>query len=321
LVSQSVALLVLKRWRSLRNHLLSLGVVGLAALLIWPLMVSTAKSVSADLGRASLAQNLFLAAWNFWGYTFHAQIVSSSLLKAAIVGVLATCLGVIVIRNRRAITSLNWVIWLITFVLFTSYVLVFTLSGAQLATRYLSALFVPQSLSIFAGVGLLKTIPRARTLLLMTLLVTCFNIASLFALFSPLAKSGDYVRIATFLSAQERPRQPIVVFNAEAAEALAHYYRGANQIIPLPKPLDFKTYDLLDFVIPNQQAIATAISQVAGQPEEIWLVQVEPCRFAGVDFNCEALQSFVSQNYTVKLSQAFYGAKVERLQRLASSGK
>jgi hypothetical protein len=143
----------------------------------------------------------------------------------------------------------------------------------------------------------------------------------LFALFSPLAKSGDYVRIATFLSAQERPQQPIIVFNAEAAEALAHYYRGANQIIPLPKPLDFKTYDLQDFVISSQQEIATAISQVAGQPEEIWLVQVEPCRFAGVDFNCEALQSFVSQNYTVKLSQAFYGAKVERLQRLASSGK
>ncbi len=89
------------------------------------------------------------------------------------------------------------------------------------------------SLVHFGALGLISLLPRTRRRLLLSvslLLLLCMNTRSLWQVYAPMAKPGDYARVGEYLQQVVAPQEPVVVFNGEVAMALAHYYPGDPEI-------------------------------------------------------------------------------------------
>jgi hypothetical protein len=177
--------------------------------------------------------------------------------------------------------------------------------------RHTTVLFVPALLAVFAAVAL----PRSGKVLaafLATLLI--YNVSAAYERNRVLAKDGDFRRVASWLESHEKRDQPILVFVAEAAMPLGHHYRGRNRIVPLPAPIDFKSYGMLQHALEDEAQLDALIHE-AGDPERMWLVQYDLCSFLDVDFNCELLEKYVDEHYSREREQGFFRTRVVLLKR------
>ena len=144
--------------------------------------------------------------------------------------------------------------------------------------------------------------------------------ASLCDIYAPAAKTGDYKKVASQIMASEAPGQPILVFTADAALPLAYYYTGPNLLVPLPQEEDCQTFDLQRYVLKDERDVVKALSRVPGDYEFVWLVTTTApgkCSYLDVDFNCQILEAFVTNRYSIELDKRFYGSRVRFLHRLA----
>lgn len=178
--------------------------------------------------------------------------------------------------------------------------------------RHTTALFLPALLSL---VALLASFGRRKLLPAWTLLSLVFYTASLVNAYAPLAKPGDWQRVAAHIRAHEQPGQPVLVFRASAALPLAHYYRGPNPLVPLPRPADLRTYDLRAEIISDETDITAALARTPGDHTSLWLVTQTPCEYLGVNYNCAALESFIDKNYTTDSAHHFLNTDVRLLKK------
>lgn len=131
-----------------------------------------------------------------------------------------------------------------------------------------------------------------------------------------MTKHGDPYRVAQYLMAAEKPNQPILVFNAEAALPLAYYYSGKNLLIPLPKAEDFKAYDLREFVLNSETEIWDNLDKIPGNKEYVWLVENGVCKYGNYEYNCPLLENFVNKYFSVENNQEFaYSSRARLLHR------
>jgi hypothetical protein len=135
----------------------------------------------------------------------------------------------------------------------------------------------------------------------------------------PLAKSGDYFRVSSFIEKNEKPGQPILAFSAQAAMVLAYYYHGVNTIIPIPQKIDYKEYDINKFVIRNEEEIINAISKSSSGFDGIWYLKSAGFSYLDVDFNLQVIQEFIDKNYNVEIDRKFYDAELKLLKPKAKN--
>ena len=210
-------------------------------------------------------------------------------------------------KTRCFVTVDNIAAWTITFVVFILFVALFKTVGPEfLGPQHTAIFFVPTILSEFI---IIKDIPKKNTLIIWTVITIFFYSTNLYIIYKPMAKLGDWERVASYIMATEKPSQAILAFDQEVAMTLAYYYSGPNAIVPLPKEQDFRTYDLSDFVLRDEQEILTALSNVPGNHEFLWLVNQTDCIYLDVDYNCWILEKFVSKYYSVELSKNFFPFK------------
>ncbi len=88
------------------------------------------------------------------------------------------------------------------------------------------------SLVYFSALGLISLLPRTRRRIFLSfslILLLCINARSLWQVYAPMAKQGDYARVGDYLQQVVAPQESVAVFNGEVAMALAHYYPNAAQ--------------------------------------------------------------------------------------------
>src|SRR5580704_14874814 len=141
--------------------------------------------------------------------------------------------------------------------------------------------------------------------------------ATLVQTYAPLAKPGDWVRATAYLRAHERPREPIVVFEAENALPLAHYYNGPNRVVAIPRGVDFRRYDVSGFVLHSTSEVEAAVPPAP----RVWLVTAGECSSANIRFGCDVLERFVATRYRVVSDVSFYGSRIRLLRRTLPAGK
>ena len=127
-----------------------------------------------------------------------------------------------------------------------------------------------------------------------------------------LTKRGDWARVAEFIEQNEKPNQPILVFQVYDAIALPQYYKGANRILPDEKFFGFFAEDKTGNPNNYRQQISFLISKIPSDSEEIWLLTNEKC---DVNKTCEPLEKFVEANYTIIEEKDFYKEKVRLLRK------
>jgi hypothetical protein len=181
--------------------------------------------------------------------------------------------------------------------------------GVHVLDRHAASLYLPITLCVFAAMSFLRP-PWQRTVTLVWFGVALVaSAAALVHTYAPLAKPGDWIRATAYLRAHERPGEPIVVFEAENALPLAHYYDGPNRIVAIPQGVDFHHYDVTQFVIHSP----ADVDRVMPRAPHLWLITAGECASANIVFGCDPLEGYVALHYRVESDASFFGSRIRLL--------
>ena len=183
--------------------------------------------------------------------------------------------------------------------------------------RHATVLFTPllfAAASVLADIFSKEKESITRAVLFASGLIVLLSFAySITNLYPGSTKRGDWARVGEFITQNERPGQPIVVFPVYEALSLPYYYRGGNRILPDHAYFD---HDHLDAEFGTNESkrgeAEFVISQIPADSTEVWLVVGEICTATAA---CEPLDNFVRANYTIELEQSFYLEKLYLLRK------
>jgi Dolichyl-phosphate-mannose-protein mannosyltransferase len=307
IAAQAVAVLVLQR-RAFGRFALCAAAAGLAfspMLVIVPSQVANFKSAFTPptLTRAVEVLGFILARYALPLPTAHARI--AYIAAAALVVAAAVC------ARKHFSADGNGAILVVTGLTFAFFAVVSYAAGVHVLDRHAASLYLPCVLSVFAVFTYLKEPLGTRAAVAWACVVLLASTATILLAYRPLAKPGDWIRATAYLRAHERPNEPIVVFQAENALPLGYYYRGPNRIVPIPRGVDFRRYDVTRFVLRD----ASDIEASWPSQRRLWLVEAGECASANVRFGCDVLEAFVAKRYRVESSASFYEARLRLLER------
>lgn len=332
-VATGCTLLILKRWQALRHYIIDIAIVGIA---FAPMLLLVQNQVSSH-STAVLTDSVFTAlkriAWIITRFIVHTEWTPLGKYGGKSVYIIFCVLMFLLFqlyKNRRLI-NINYIaLWIITLVpsgLIFGVILKVT-GSEQLTNRHAVVIFIPLMFSVLPLIKisvfpLVKQKHKSKIFLAWTLIILFFNLTYLFINYQPMHKLGDFNRVASYIMAHEKPNQPILTFPAYVAIPVSYYYSGKNTIVPLPKAEDFKEYDLRQYSLTNEKGILSALSQVPGEHQYIWLIRDGGdtfCSLFGFDLNCEVLNNFINKYYLVESYQEFYGTSVRLLRRRNTIG-
>jgi uncharacterized membrane protein len=316
LIANGAVLLFQRRWRMLSNYALQATCVGLTCVPLLNVILNRGSEVKAKPTLETLKASSLEIFGRLLKRILPDALLPSDEAKILVAVAVAIGLGLWVLRYFKRLNDRGQALWIITSILGLIFVAILLGSGGQLMSpRHLTILFIPLMLAGFSTFATLKPALRKKALVGVTIGLIALNTTALYHTYRPLAKVGDYIRVANYINTQEKPGEPILVFNAEAALPLAHHYKGPNPLVPLPKAEEFKVFNIRDFVFQDAQQVDRVMQQGNLNPDRVWLVKAHSCAYAGVDYNCKGLEDFVEQRYQVESFKEFQGATVRLLTR------
>ncbi|HEX4014776.1 MAG TPA: glycosyltransferase family 39 protein [Candidatus Cybelea sp.] len=235
--------------------------------------------------------------------------VPHSLVVYAGLGVCAV-IALAIVRPKIVPTG-NAAILLTTAAAFVLFAAATYVSGVHILDRHAASLFLPATLSVFALFSFLPPPRERRAATIWTVIAVTLSLLTLAKTYHHLAKPGDWRRVAAYVGANEKPNEPIVVFEAENALPLEYYYRGPNRIVAVPHAVDFHRYVVTRFRIENEAELRDAVPA----QKRLWLVTAGSCRSANVRFGCATLERYVQSRYRVESDAEFDGARVRLLEK------
>ncbi len=318
LVGNFFALLVLRRWRDAKSYFLQMLAVGTAIL---PILYFISRQFAVRVVDFQPEKTFYEGLQNLWNHfltfvlpteLFPTDEVSAlSIVRIWIIRIALAVVCAFIIKSRGKILDEKIVAFgttAATAALFFLFVY-FQLGASVVEIRHAAVFFTVLILFVFSVLE--KILPR-RSLPILAVLCAMFFTYALAALYPNLAKRGDWARVGAFLEQNEKPRQPIVLFQTYDVIALPYYYSGVNKILP---DRNFFAYGLEDKPGSSdsyRSQIEFTISVIPPDANEIWLLTGEKC---AVEDSCLPLENFVQTHYTVVEEKNFYLEKVRLLRK------
>jgi hypothetical protein len=315
------ALLVLKRFQALKIYVMQMLIAGFCSL---PLLWLIKQQFAANTGGFRPEIPVLEGFQRLWGYilsfilptelfpgkdTTEISIIRNWIVR---IGLLLTI--IFLVRSwRRGFENREKIFGAISAVVGAFLFAGYLLSGREyFELRHTSPLFVP--FVLLAASLFFRLVPQKFYAMIALMFAVLFSY-SLYHQYSPLAKRGDWYRVAKFIETHEKPNQPIIVFRNFDALSLPPHYRGINKILPDKKFFDWSSED--SFLSENAWKNQTEfiISQIPADASEIWLATEEFCQIEESAPACRPLENFVEENFTVALTQDFYKERLRLLQR------
>ena len=320
LVGNFVALIVLRRFRAAQRYFLQMLIVGACILpLLWIIRKQFVMNTSGFTETKSIAEGVKIL-WNH-AFTLTFPIDPAPNTEQSVITVVRvwfirfSLLAIIffLIKDKfRSASEKVLMFGTITAVggafLLTAY---FLLGAEYVAFRHVAVLFVP--LVIFLGVLVTSVLPRKVLILFAVILAFLFPYSKIYKQFPNFTKRGDWARVVRFIEQNEKPNQPIIVFQNYDALSLPFYYKGVNRILPDEKFFAWAPENSLSSEGAFKNQIAFVISEIPPDAQESWLATEEVCQDAKTSAACRPLENFLEANYTVIETKDFY---LERLRLL-----
>lgn len=317
-----LALIVLKRWREAKNYFLQMLIV---AVLIAPLVVII--KLQFDVRESSYAvETSFIEGiriiWNhILTFVFPTElspeseptIVSIIRVWLARLGILATIFVLAKSRFRafdEKVQAFGMVAATVILFLFAAY---FALGAAHVALRHYTPLFAP--FFLFAALLFVRLFPSHKWLFGLAIIFAVLFPYSIYKQYPTLAKRGDWKRVAQFIEQNEKPNQPIVIFQNYDALSLPYYYHGVNKILPDRNFFAWSpgnSFSSEDALLDQTKFV---VSQIPPDATEIWLATEDLCQDAETKAACRPLENFVEANYTVLETKDFYKERIRLLRK------
>lgn len=313
LAAGGAALLVTRRFAALGRYMVGMLLPGA---LILPLVLRLPGQVGAYdniVSHVGVLGNLRYLYWRLADYLLPAEGEAAQLVRAwalrLLLVALAAALTWSVARARQRLTGGVFVPLLCMVVVLCGFYLavIFALGHMMLEYRHTIFLFFPLLLTVHFIIRL----PLAgRVVVPLALLMLGFNVAALVVKYRPQAKTGDWQRVAHYLMRSERAGQPVLVFKAECVHPLRIYYRGPNNLLPLPREPRKDTWDAAADVLKDETPLRAALRRAPGRPTHFWLVVNKGREWAGIYFHHEVLERFVARHFVTVSSRKFFRSSV-----------
>lgn len=321
LVGNFVALLALKRFQKSKTYFWQMLIAGLCILpLLWIVKQQFSTNSVGFQAAPSLVTGGKILLSHALSFIFPTELSPPSeptiisIFRIWLVRVVIVLLAFVLIKNRfRAVDRRMLIFGTIAGAVFVPFLGIYFLLGADyIALRHVFPLFVP--LFLLVAALFVKLIPR-RILPIVVLIYAALFSYSLYNQYSPLAKRGDWIRIAKYIETNEKPNQPIIVFQNYDALSLPYHYKGVNKILPDDNFFAWHPED--DFAGENALKKQTdfVISQIPTNAEEIWLATEELCQNEETAASCRPLENYVETNYTVLKTEDFYKERLRLLKK------
>ncbi len=191
----------------------------------------------------------------------------------------------------------------------------FLLGADYVQLRHAAPLFAPIFLLLAA---VLAENLSPRHLLAVAVLWLIFYSAALSQTYAPLAKRGDWQRVAKFIEANENAGDVIAVFRVYDALPFQFYYSGQNQIVPRDALHGWNAEQIAESPERWQSQIEFLKTQIPPESKKLWLVTEDRCDDDETAIECRPLEDFVIENYETLKSERFYTRKVRLLKRKAN---
>jgi 4-amino-4-deoxy-L-arabinose transferase-like glycosyltransferase len=316
-----VALLVAGKFKEARWFFLQMLIVFAA---ITPLLWTIKQQFAANAGGFQPDKSFIEGARLVWNHalnlTFPTELspqAESSIISVVRIwlvrfGVFLTAF--LLVKNNfrqinKNILSFGAISFVVAAFLFAAY---FLLGETYVALRHTAVLFAP--LFLFVALFFNEILPR-RSWIFFAAAFAFLSPYSVYQSYPQGAKRGDWIRVARFIEANEKPNQPIIVFQNYDALSLPFHYQGANKILPDEKffAWSFETNPSSEAALEKQ--IEFVISEIPAEADEIWLATEEICQAAKTRIACQPLENYVQANYTIEKEQDFYLERVRLLRK------
>lgn len=315
LVAGAAVLLVLGRWKALGRYVLDMAAAG--ALFIPMLIVISGQlvDVSGQIEIPLTLPEMFRETYQrLVSLLFAVEWVPLEMLRrwgvrVVIVGIF----GAFAFKIYRDREPEDIALGVYVAVLIGFFLVALDLAGWSLTqTRHMSGFILPLAMLPFAALSVFRSkwIP-----LTWFCFVIVLSVVSLVVTYSPLAKPGDFDRVAEYLMKNERPNEPVLVFHADAVLPLRQYYKGPNQLIALPRENGLEKWDPRNNILKDEAQIIERINSVQGFPNRLWLVHDGWCAQGAISFNCQLLENVIEKYFVVEHTRQFYGPATVRLLR------
>jgi len=278
-------------------------------------------NASTDNARATLREGLRGTYWNVLKYVLPTgDLTWLGMLKKWVSRLGLVMVPFLVVRGwRRPDVADRAALWASFSGVFALFVVVSVSLGEELLKlRHTAVIFLPTILLVFS---LLPAANTKRALSCCLFVMFFFYSGALYSTYAPLAKDGDWARVASYIMKSERPGEPIVVFRNEFVLPLTQYYTGPNKMVPIPRAPDLERYDLRSQALQSEEEISRALSCVPGSHERLWLVTGFIGNFRGVSIHPDILEAFVKRYYSVIDKRSFYLSEVKLLQKNSNAMK
>jgi len=312
----AVGLLVTRRWRSLFVYLLFMAGVGVTFAPIFFVSLAHVDSISKHIADGTSPQRALVhVGARLFGLPLGLQEYESPIRQVGMMlaGVGAVTATLVFRRRAAEITAFLWVVAAVV-VAFYVFVTSFVLFEQHMLPRHLIVLLVPGMLLVLSALYLFGP-HRKRAISIFAVLFLAIVGGADVLRFAPLAKSGDYIRVANYIEANELADEPVFVVIADAAVPLAYHYNGKNSIVPLPQPQNFERYDISLWVIDTREMAKGLLTAHLDPGDTFWMFFDRPANasFLGLDLQLANLdEALADPAFTYIDERRFHDAWLRR---------
>ncbi len=316
LFAAAFALLMLGRWRALGYYLINMAIAGVVFVPMLFIVVSgqmgaVTDQIDAALPITSLVNGLYQ---RIVPLVVSINWIEHETLRRWLARVVMAFLALLffakILRERKAE---DIAIGAISVVMVACFLAAYAAVGDQLIQqRHLSGLILPMVIIPLSAL----TLFRSKLVVYGWLAVVIgFNSLYLYGYYKPLAKPGDFERMAAYVMQNEQPNQPVLVFHADAVLPLRFYYQGTNKLVPIPQENGTEVWNPRNNVLKDEAQILNVLNSQTGDPQQFWLVHDGWCTHGTLSFNCEILENVVEKYFVVERSTEFFPPSKVRLLR------
>jgi hypothetical protein len=321
LVAHFCVLLVLRRWKDAKNYLLQMLFVGVC---IIPLLSVISQQFAGREAFYTAEKSVVILLRTLWAsvltFTIPTEILPTpeptiiSIFRNRILLIIFAIFAVYSFATKfRKFNQATIIFATTNFVMLVFMALsYFALGEIYIAIRHFSPLFVSIIFLQFVVLSTLINEKFNKIWLVFGLICLCLFPYSLYKLYPNIAKRGDWARVAEFVQQNEKPNQPIIIFQVYDVLSFRVHYQGANKILPDEKFVDFWLEGKKETEDSLRSQIDFTISKIPPEAADIWLLTEDNCQTTAA---CQPLEDFVAKNYNVIETKDFYLEKARLLRK------
>ena len=315
LVANAFALLALKRRQILATYLLQMLFVAITfspLLFYLPSQIRSLPAIAS--GSLDIPQNIIFAIQRFENYLLPMKQLPIDRLGRWIIRTFILTFfyifGIKVFKNSYLFLNrkITIVLIIVTVIYIVFFIALIFFGKEVLLKRHTTFLFFPSILFMFSVLQAMDNRKLIKSFIFFVIFVYAYVLVGEY---EPMAKSGDFSRVASYIKNREQAAQSILVFPQDAALAFAYHYKGVNKIIAIPRPISSESWAINNSVLKDEKEIKDAINNSSIESEILWVIRYPTNEFMGVKYRGYIFDNFICKYYTVQEMKTFYkGTKV-----------